>query len=233
MEYVNSREPRPSWQTLIPEWPIPLKGTPRTVMCRHHLLMPPAMAAVVRLWFCHRRRPRMCRSMSRAAPVLKKGAGVRRGLRWIFSAHIFVNFLLCDDDFLIKRGLCLFDKHMFRSRRVYHIFRVGTSVLFDNFSANVSLPCCRSEGCRYICANAFRRSVRKANGRAPDMIAGEKGNAEKALETEAGDDRIRKEPGKTERNWRAHTLPMDCFKGHKIKKMNPEQMVIDHIKPTV
>ena len=88
-------------------------------------------------------------------------------------------------------------------------------------------------GCRYICANAFRRSVRKANGRALDMIAGEKGNAEKALETEAGDDRIRKEPGKTERNWRAHTLPMDCFKGHKIKKMNPEQMVIDDMKPAI
>lgn len=75
--------------------------------------------------------------------------------------------------------------------------------------------------------------MRKANGRAPDMIAGEKGNAEKALETEAGDDRIRKEPGKTERNWRAHTLPMDCFKGHKIKKMNPEQMVVDHMKPAI
>lgn len=75
--------------------------------------------------------------------------------------------------------------------------------------------------------------MRKANGRAPDMIAGEKGNAEKALETEAGDDRIRKEPGKTERNWRAHTLPIDCFKGHKIKKMNPEQMVVDHMKPAI
>jgi len=75
--------------------------------------------------------------------------------------------------------------------------------------------------------------VRKANGRAPDMIAGEKGNAEKALETEAGDDRIRKEPGKTERNWRDHTLPMDCCKGHEIKKMDPEQMVIGYIKPAV
>ena len=103
----------------------------------------------------------------------------------------------------------------------------------DISSANASLPCGRCGGAGTFVQMHFRRSVRKANGRVPDMIAGEKGNAEKALETEAGDDRIRKEPGKTERNWRAHTLPMDCFKGHKIKKINPEQMVIDHMKPAI